>query len=87
MKKITVIGLLILISLALVAMLISCVSADAEISKMKSPVILIGVFSASYGGGFCITVRDADGMVRSFNSENTISYTIGKSRHVGDTIK
>ena len=92
MKKISAIGLLILIALALLAMVWGCSptdNADAIISKMKSPVIVIGISAPSDSATsyWAITIKDGDGNVASFSSYNTISRTIGRSRHVGDTIK
>lgn len=64
--------------------LASCMDQDYTLSKMKSPVIIIGISDEINGASF--SARDSLGMIETF-SNSGLATTIAKSRHIGDTIK
>jgi hypothetical protein len=58
---------------------------DAKLSKMVSPVILIGKDNTF--GSWGITVKDKTGEVISIGNLVSTANNIGAVRHIGDTIK
>lgn len=80
------------IKIILFVFLVSCTpqrdvneANDEMLSKMKSPVILIG---KDCGWPGCnATVKDGDGKIYSFGNMTMLGNTLGGSRNVGDTIK
>jgi hypothetical protein len=59
--------------------------ADQRLSKLKSPVILIGKYQTL--GAWSSVVVDSCGRVESFGNITILGQSIGESRHIGDTIK
>jgi hypothetical protein len=94
MKRVSAIGLLILIALALLAMCISCnpisnAAADDIVTDMESPVVIIGMYkdTSDYGTVYRgVTVRDRKGRILTLDATYTLSKTLAV-RHIGDTIK
>lgn len=58
---------------------------DAKLSKMKSPVVLIG--KESNFGSWGVTVKDSTGEILSIGNLVSTANNIGNSRNIGDTIK
>jgi len=59
--------------------------ADQRLSKLKSPVILIGKYQTL--GTWSATVVDSCGRIESFGNLTILGQSLGESRHIGDTIK
>lgn len=96
MKRISVIGLLILFAMMLLAMVLqSCddkvggsnytAESTEQLNQLKSPVILFAVHDS--WAGYSIVVRDGDGKFVTIGNMSSLANAIGQSRHIGDTIK
>jgi len=59
--------------------------ADTRLSRLKSPVILIGKYKSM--GNWSSVVRDSTGKIESFGNLTILGQSLGESRNIGDTIK
>lgn len=56
-----------------------------EFSKLKSPVILIGIHKS--WNKYSITIKDSAGTVHYYGNLSGLANTISASRQIGDTLK
>lgn len=63
-------------------LLLSCETDSTKLSKLKSPVVIIGINQNMA----VVAVKDSTGKIEIF-SDSGLQYSLTASRQVGDTIK
>lgn len=92
MRKISAIGVIILILMMLAALLFGCEPQESytdatvrKIRNMERPIVLVG--STNTLGGCSILLRDANGFLLYVGDITNVSSLICDSYSIGDTIK
>ena len=79
--------------LLLIIIILCCISCgtetDNKINKMISPVIVIAISRPNNTTNtyYCIVLKDSTGKLYTLPCQSVIAEAIGKSKHVGDTIR